>query len=135
MTKRIAVLLAVTAALVAAVGPSSASAYAPPGNVSAQALYDVTDTGGGVYWRWAPYNADYSPISGYGEYDGYAAALDCYAWGDPVGPYGNRLWYFAAQFSPQPPVGDGQGWISDHYLDTPGTAANPQPVTSRCPGY
>lgn len=129
------VIAALLATITGVIAVTPASAYPPPGNVTSVALVDVVGTGGGVYWRWGPWNAANEGIAGYGEYDGYSVALDCWAWGDAVGPYGNHLWYYAEQFSPQPPVGDGAGWISDHYLNTPGTAANPQPIGPRCPGY
>jgi hypothetical protein len=126
---------ALGALMIAIAVPSHANAYPAPGNVSSVAEAGVVGTGGGVYWRWGPQENAYQPIAGYGEYDGYTVALDCWAYGDPVGPYGNRLWYFAEQYSPQPTQGDGQGWINDHYLDTPGTAANPQPIGPECSGY
>ena len=136
MIKRMALAALVTVATVTA-GASAvpASAYAPPPNASAVAIHNVVGTGGGVYWRWGPWSAAYQAISGYGEYDGYAVTLDCWAFGDPVGPYGNRLWYYAEQWSPQPAVGDGRGWINDHYLDTSDTASNPQPIGPECQGY
>lgn len=53
--------------------------------------------------------------------------LGCYYFGNATGPYGNTLWYFADDLT-----NNTYGWINDHYLNTPGTAANPQPQTSRC---
>jgi hypothetical protein len=135
MIKKTAITVLIAAAIAIATGSITASAYEPPGNVSSVALFNVVGTEGGVYWRWGPHNAWNEAIAGYGEYDGYSIALDCWAFGDAVGPYGNTLWYFAEQYAPQPAVGDGQGWINDHYLDTPGTAAAPQPIGPRCPGY
>ena len=135
---RILILAAVVLAVCASamvLSVSRASAYPPPPGASAVATADVVGTGGGVYWRWGPNSADYQAIAGYGEYDGYTVTLDCWAWGDPVGPYANHLWYFAEQWSPTTYVGDGMGWISDHYLNTPGTGANPQPIGPQCSGY
>jgi hypothetical protein len=137
-TRQLALTISATsiaslAAIVFAASP--ASAYPAPPGASAQAIYTVENTGGGVYWRWDPHTADYQAISGYGPYDGYEVAIDCWAYGDPVGPYGNRLWYYAEQWSPTNYVGDGSGWINDHYLNTPGTAANPQPIGPECNGY
>jgi hypothetical protein len=42
-------------------------------------------------------------------------------------PYGNILWYLGEDIT-----NDTYGWINDHYLSTPGTAANPQPQTGSC---
>jgi hypothetical protein len=134
MRKRsvIGALSAVLAVSAVAITPA-ANAYPPPGNVSSVALATVVNTGGGVYWRFAPQESAYQAIPGYGEYDGYTVALDCWRFGGPSGPYANTLWYFAEQYSPLPAQGDGQGWINDHYLNTPGTAANPQPIGPQCP--
>lgn len=54
--------------------------------------------------------------------NGRCLSLDCYYYGAPAGPYGDPLWY---------EVGFDY-WINDHYLNTPGTAANPQPQGSHC---
>jgi hypothetical protein len=56
--------------------------------------------------------------------DGTQLVLGCYLYGAPAGPYGNTLWY-KLQFG---------YWINDHYLNTPGTAASPQPQTQHCGG-
>jgi hypothetical protein len=129
-----AATIAVGFAAIAFAAPPASAYPAPPG-ASSQAVYTVQNTDGGIYWREDPHTADYQSISGYGPYDGYQVAVDCWAYGDPVGPYGNRLWYYAEQWSPTTYVGDGSGWINDHYLNTPGTAANPQPVGPECNGY
>ena len=62
--------------------------------------------------------------------NGQPIILQCYFWGAPAGPYGNTLWY-AAQTDEQYPR---NGYINDHYLNTPGTAANPQPQVGHCNG-
>ncbi len=131
--RKLAAVAAIGAATLVTATP--AEAYPAPGPESAVAEAGVVNTEGGVYWRASPHENDYQAIAGYGEYDGYTVALECWAWGDPVGPYGNTLWYFAEQYYPQPPQGDGQGWINDHYLDTPGTAASPEPIGPECNGY
>jgi hypothetical protein len=53
--------------------------------------------------------------------------LACYYFGHATGPYGNTLWYLAEDIS-----NNTYGWINDHYLNTPGTAANPDPQTPIC---
>jgi len=45
----------------------------------------------------------------------------------PGGPYGNTLWYYAADVD-----NNTHGWINDYYLTTPGTATAPQPQTGHC---
>ncbi|GAB3189032.1 hypothetical protein GCM10027259_59120 [Micromonospora palomenae] len=47
--------------------------------------------------------------------------------GAPAGPYNNTLWYHAYDWQRGT-----HGWINDHNLNTPGTAANPQPQTEKC---
>jgi len=56
--------------------------------------------------------------------NGTQLILGCYLYGAPAGPYGNTLWY-QLQFNL---------WINDHYLNTPGTAAKPEPQTQHCGG-
>jgi hypothetical protein len=62
--------------------------------------------------------------SSYSISNGTQLVLGCYLYGAPAGPYGNTLWY-QLQFNL---------WINDHYLNTPGTAANPEPQTQHCQG-
>lgn len=45
--------------------------------------------------------------------------LNCYVRGAAAGPYNNTVWYFAQDASGK------HGWINDHWLNTPGTAAQP----------
>lgn len=54
-------------------------------------------------------------------------SLYCYAYGGPAGPYGNVLWYYAEDLNTQT-----FGWVNDHYLSTPDTAANPVPESWSC---
>jgi len=65
--------------------------------------------------------------SSYAVHNGDEVALSCYVFGNATGPYGNTLWYWASD-----EVTDSMGWINDHYLNTPGTAANPQPQMPHC---
>lgn len=66
-------------------------------------------------------------VSGVGIGNGNLISLSCYVYGNPAGPYGNTLWYYAADVD-----NNTHGWINDHYLTTPGTAAAPQPQTGHC---
>ncbi|WP_019630406.1 hypothetical protein [Actinomadura atramentaria] len=123
-----AVVAVTTAASAAAVAVApAASAYAP--------IFTVVNADGGVYWRNSPNWSDTSRIPGWGVYNGDRLALNCYAYGGAVAPYGNTLWYYAVDLSRGPVDQYGNhpsGWVSDHYLNTPGTAANPQPQTLPC---
>lgn len=56
----------------------------------------------------------------------YLVYLACYYYGAAEGPYGNTVWYLAANDKAT------VGFINDHFLDTPGTAANPQFQTPHC---
>jgi hypothetical protein len=98
-------------------------------------------TGSSVGWS-VTFGAENSPgtwatspsaargVSGIGIGNGDTIGLNCYLFGNPDGPYGNTLWYVAEDLS-----NNTYGWINDHYLSTPGTAANPEPQTGRCPGF
>lgn len=83
--------------------------------------WTVVNADGGVYWRNSPNWNDTSRITGSGIYNGDQLYLACWSWGGPVDPYGNTLWYYAYD-----DTRGQQGWVNDHFLNTPGTAANPQ---------
>ena len=85
--------------LIGVLGAPAANAYPPPGGATGEALVNASSAAtGGVYWRWDQHNSDYQARPGYGFYAGDPLVLYCYRYGDPVGPYGNRLWYFAAEW-------------------------------------
>ncbi|MEU5934420.1 hypothetical protein [Micromonospora sp. NPDC047187] len=65
--------------------------------------------------------------AGFGFVNNDTAQLHCYFFGGPAGQYGNKLWYLAYDVNRNT-----YGWINDTNLNTPGTAANPQPQTGRC---
>jgi hypothetical protein len=133
-TRRLLCALVATGALVVLGVPTAGSALASgPGGEPSFAVYQATDANGGLYWRSSPNMNTPVQRSGYGVYTGDNVALDCYAFGGPGGPYGDRLWYWGEAYSGA--RGSGQGWINDHYLTTPGTAAAPQPQGPRCAGY
>jgi hypothetical protein len=66
-------------------------------------------------------------VSGFGVANNDVIGLGCYYYGNPTGPYGNTLWYLADDLTNHT-----YGFINDHYLNTPGTATNPQPQTPHC---
>lgn len=131
---RIAKLLATLATLVMlttlaaqeGAQPAHADGYAP--------IFTAVNADGGVYWRADPNWNDAIRLAGHGIYNGDQIALDCYQFGGPVAPYGNTLWYYAVNTSRwDSQTGNYQsGWVNDHFLNTPGTAANPQPQTLPC---
>ena len=77
-----------------------------------------------VAFRGSP---NWSYPDSFGFVTGNSMGLECYELGAPAGPYDNPLWYEAINY-----VTGYAGWINDHYLSTPGTAAHPQPQTGEC---
>lgn len=117
----------VTASLLALSLLSPATAHADPD--PANGFFDIVNAGNGIFWRNSPHWADTDHVPGHGVYNGDTVYIECWAYGDPVGPYGNTLWYDVLDMS-HGQNADGnypEGWVNDHFLDTPGTAANPQP--------
>jgi hypothetical protein len=88
---------------------------------SAEALYQVVSSDG-VWARWAPHQGD---VVGYGPAGGSMVTYDCWNWGDAVGPYNNRLWYWVDWSG-------GFTWINDHWLSDPEPANTPVPGVSQC---
>jgi hypothetical protein len=86
--------------------------------------FHVVNAPSAVAFRGSP-NWNFPTSTGFT--NGDSIGLDCYEFGGPAGPYGNTLWYDATDN-----VNGYSGWINDHYLSTPGTAANPQPQTAEC---
>ncbi|GAA1251771.1 hypothetical protein GCM10009609_13900 [Pseudonocardia aurantiaca] len=103
-----------------------------PENGELLCTWNAVDADGGIYWRATPDWNTPVVAPGNGFYTGDMISLTCYRYGGPVGPHGNRLWYFAQNASRQVDSAS-EGWISDHHLDTPGTALSPQPQTAECP--
>ncbi|OJY41564.1 MAG: hypothetical protein BGP03_20385 [Pseudonocardia sp. 73-21] len=82
----------------------------------------------GVWFRRSPHTADTDRVTGHGVYRGERVQLTCYAWGDAVGAYGNRLWYAVTNVTrPTVASAPNSGYLSAHYVDD-GAAAN-QTVT------
>ena len=91
-------------------------------------IYTVMNTSetlpDGVWFRNSPHTADSDRVTGHGVYQNERVQLECYAWGDAVGPYSNRLWYFVLNVTR--PVNDGvtnRGYLNAHYIND-GKAAN-----------
>jgi hypothetical protein len=115
-----------TVAAAAIVGTSAA--LAPPASANSSfPEFRAVDAAGGVYWRNSANWNDTSRRSGYGFYNGDVMQLQCYRWGTTTPYSANHLWYWSYDYN------RGQaGWVNDHFLTTPGTAAAPQPVTLPC---
>jgi hypothetical protein len=125
-------------AAVAAAALGLASFSAGAGTAAARegdgGVWTVVDADGGVYWRSAPGQPYYLEQPGHGVYTDDQIRLEDWLIGEP-GPTGNPLWYWAEDLSRNlQPTGDHEmGYINDHYLNTPGTAASPQPQGQECP--
>lgn len=122
-------VVAAVATMLLGVGTAQAAPEAV--HPSASIVYTAVDADGGVYWRYSPYWPDTDAVPGQGFYTGNQIELKCWVFGGPAGPNNNTLWYLATNVTHP---GDGSGYINDHYLNTPGTAANPQPQGTQCLG-
>lgn len=78
----------------------------------------------GVWFRRSPHTADTDRVTGHGVYMNERVQLKCYAWGDAVGPYANKLWYFVLNVTRPTNAGvTNQGYLNAHYIND-GKAAN-----------
>jgi hypothetical protein len=78
----------------------------------------------GVWFRNSPHEGDTSRITGLGVYMNERVELRCYAFGDAVGPYADRLWYDVVNVSR--PTNDGApnvGYLNAHFIND-GKVAN-----------
>jgi len=78
----------------------------------------------GVWFRNSPHSADTDRVTGHGVYMNEQVQLQCYSWGDAVGPYGNTLWYDVTNVTR--PTNNGvsnSGYLNAHYIND-GLAAN-----------
>lgn len=117
LTKAAVGAVAVTGVLSAATGVADAGP-----------TYNVVNADGGVYWRNSPNWNDTNRITGQGVYNGDQLDLKCWEYGTSAGSYSpNPLWYYAYSYTRNQ-----WGWVNDHYLTTPGTAASPQPQGYPC---
>ena len=63
-------------------------------------------------------------LNGYGVYSGDRVELRCYGWGESIGRYANRLWYYSADITrPNAPGRANIGWLNAHFVND-GTVAN-----------
>ncbi|HZQ64443.1 MAG TPA: hypothetical protein VFA66_04365 [Gaiellaceae bacterium] len=112
------ILLATLASLV---GASTVVAYSGP-------IFTVMNTSetppDGVWFRRSPHTADTDRVTGHGVYVNERVQLVCYAWGDSVGAYSNRLWYFVLNVTRPTNAGvENSGYLNAHYIND-GLVAN-----------
>jgi hypothetical protein len=104
------------AMLVLLVGAIGMAMKASPALADSGVTVPVVNADGGIYWRAMPDWNTAIQISGHGVYTSDVVVLECYKRGGTVPPYyNNPLWYQARVISG---VGQGQGWLNDHFLDT-----------------
>jgi len=80
----------------------------------------------GVWFRTTPQTSNTDRVTGHGVYAGNRVQLQCYAWGDAVGAYNNRLWYYVNNVTRPTVSSNGQpniGYLNAHYIND-GVAAN-----------
>ena len=114
-------------ASVAIVAASLALSGQPAAAASLQ--YPVINADGGIYYRNSPHWGDTSQTPGVGVYNGDQVRLICGAWGDAVGPYSNRWWHYVTNLT-RPSIGN--GWVNDHFVNTPNSANQPTPGEPVC---
>jgi hypothetical protein len=110
-------------------GGGGSSGGPPPGpGPSVHNEYAVMNTSetppDGVWFRNSPHTGDTDRVTGHGVYAGERVRLLCYAWGDSVGAYSNRVWYRVTNVTRPSNAGRANdGFLSAHYIND-GLAAN-----------
>ncbi len=115
--RRVSVLCAAAFAVAGLTPIVAVSASASSGPIYSVMNTDETPPDG-VWFRNSPHTADTSRITGLGVYMNEQVQLQCYAWGDAVGPYNDTLWYFVTNVSR--PTVDGmadQGYLNALYIN------------------
>jgi hypothetical protein len=78
----------------------------------------------GVWFRSSPHTGDTDRVTGHGVYMGEQVQLQCYGFGDAVGPYSDSLWYYVVDVSRPTNAGvSNSGWLNAHYIND-GLVAN-----------
>ncbi|HEU5380015.1 MAG TPA: hypothetical protein VFV38_31720 [Ktedonobacteraceae bacterium] len=89
----------------------------------------------GVWFRNSPHIDDTDRVTGHGVYAGNFVQLECYAFGDAVGIYNNRLWYYVTNITrPSVPVtgAPNAGYLNAHYINDDQTANQVDAGVSAC---
>ena len=131
MRRNMSILIVALLAIAAAVGimsvrPGSTSVKAVTAanavTAASQPIFTVMNTSetppDGVWFRRSPHTADTDRVTGHGVYKNEQVQLECLAWGDAVGPYANRLWYFVLNVTRPTNAGvANQGYLNAHYIN------------------
>jgi hypothetical protein len=89
----------------------------------------------GVYFRNSAHTADTDQVVGHGVYAGDEVQDICYAIGDPVGPFNDRIWYQVRNVTRPTVPGSGasnSGWLNAHYIDDGLSATEVDPEVPAC---
>ena len=72
----------------------------------------------GIWFRNSPHTADTDRVTGHGVYKNERVQLHCYAWGDAVGAYANRLWFQVTNVT-RPSINGrpNTGFLNAHYIN------------------
>jgi hypothetical protein len=102
--------------------PAPAPAPAPGGTQHPE--FTVMNTSetmpDGVWFRNSPQTADTDRVTGHGVYTGDRVQLNCYTFGDSVGPYNDTLWYYVSNVTRPTVSGNGTsnvGFLNAHYVN------------------
>ena len=106
----------------------SLAELAPQVQAGTEPVFTVMNTSetlpDGVWFRNSPHTSDTDRVTGHGVYMNEQVQLQCYAWGDAVGPYDDTLWYFVLNVTR--PINAGvtnSGYLNAHYIND-GLVAN-----------
>jgi hypothetical protein len=129
---RITLLVAALLVTCSGIGVTSASGA----SAASGPIFTVMNTSetlpDGVWFRRSPHTADTDRVTGHGVYRNERVQLECYAWGDPVGPYSNRLWYYVLNVTRPTNAGvTNQGYLNAHYIND-GKLANQPDAVPQC---
>jgi hypothetical protein len=122
--------------------PSSPSSPSPSPSPAAGSgpIFTVQNTDetppDGIYFRNSPHTADTSRTPGIGVYKNEQVQLLCYAFGDAVGPYEDRLWYDVRDVTR--PISNGAsnvGWLNAHYINDDMASNQVDTGVPACSGY
>jgi hypothetical protein len=118
-TRKLVAAVAVAGCIVGLAVGSSSSAGAASGPI-----FPVMNTSetppDGVWFRNSPSTGDTDRATGHGVYAGDRVQLQCYAWGEAVGAYANRLWYYVNNVTRPTVSSNGQpnvGYLNAHYVN------------------
>ena len=97
-----------------------ASAQPPP--PASGPIFTVINTSetlpDGVWFRNSAHTADTDRVTGHGVYKNERVQLHCYAWGDAVGAYNNKLWFRVTNVT-RPTINSrpNSGFLNAHYVN------------------